>query len=144
LDAESAAAAASLSAEIFIVGGNIIRSADVRGSTRKIRRSIDTASGAEVRIEKRSKDEEIYELFMRVSTPNISNAMHRKGVMRGLKPLFEGIKMVGKAVTVQTFEGDWAKPVEATDVAKAGDVIVVYSGSKDVAPWGSWLHGVAR
>jgi len=81
---------------------------------------------------------------MRVSTPNISNAMHRKGVMRGLKPLFEGIKMVGKAVTVQTFEGDWAKPVEATDVAKAGDVIVVYSGSKDVAPWGSWLHGVAR
>ncbi|MHC1635659.1 MAG: 3-hexulose-6-phosphate synthase [Candidatus Methanospirareceae archaeon] len=149
LDAESAAAAASLGAEIFIVGGNIIRSADVRGSTRKIRQSIDTASGAEVRIEKRSKDEEIYELFMKVSTPNISDAMHRKGVMRGLKPLFEGIKMVGKAVTVQTFEGDWAKPVEATDVAKAGDVIVVYSGSKDVAPWGelaSWsckMKGIA-
>ena len=48
---------------------------------------------------------------------------------------------MGKAVTVQTFEGDWAKPVEATDVAKEGEVIVVYAGSKDVAPWGelaSW------
>ena len=30
-------------------------------------------------------------------------------------------KLVGKAVTVQTFEGDWAKPVEATDVAKEGE-----------------------
>jgi len=48
---------------------------------------------------------------------------------------------VGTAVVVQTFEGDWAKPVEATDVAKEGDVIVVYAGSKQVAIWGelaSW------
>jgi 3-hexulose-6-phosphate synthase/6-phospho-3-hexuloisomerase len=37
---------------------------------------------------------------------------------------------------VQTFEGDWAKPVEASDVAGKGDVIVVYNGSRHVAPWG--------
>lgn len=142
IDAEMAAEAVSLGAEVIIVGGNITRSAKVQESTRKIRESMDLTVGKDER-EKRKKtlDEEIFELFMQVSTPNISDAMHRKGVMRGIKPLFENIKLVGRAVTVQTFEGDWAKPVEATDVAKEGDVIVVYAGSKDVAPWGelaSW------
>jgi 3-hexulose-6-phosphate synthase/6-phospho-3-hexuloisomerase len=45
--------------------------------------------------------------------------------------------MVGKAVTVQTFAGDWAKPVEAIDRASAGDVIVINNdGGTHVAPWG--------
>ncbi len=143
IDAEIAAEAVDLGADIIIVGGNIIRTAKVKESTRRIRESIDSGikGRKEGKVQKRTLDEEIFELFMQVSTPNISDAMHRKGVMHGIKPLFENIKLVGKAVTVQTFEGDWAKPVEATDVAEAGDVIVVYAGSKDVAPWGelaSW------
>ncbi len=143
IDVEIAAEAVDLGADIVIVGGNITRSANVEDSTEKIRGSMDFGmAGKEERKKlKKTLDEEIFALFMQVSTPNISDAMHRKGVMRGIKPLFEDIKLVGKAVTVQTFEGDWAKPVEATDVAKEGDVIVVYSGSKDVAPWGelaSW------
>ncbi|MBN1763105.1 MAG: bifunctional hexulose-6-phosphate synthase/ribonuclease regulator [Methanomicrobia archaeon] len=143
IDAEIAAEAVTLGADVVIVGGNIIRTAKVEESTRKIRKSMDLRmvgkeKGART---KKALDEEIFELFMQVSTPNISDAMHRKGVMHGIRPLFEDIKLVGKAVTVQTFEGDWAKPVEATDVAKAGEVIVVYAGSKDIAPWGelaSW------
>jgi 3-hexulose-6-phosphate synthase/6-phospho-3-hexuloisomerase len=143
IDAETAAKAVQLGADIIIVGGNIIRTAKVRDSTRRIRESMDLILAGKEEREKRKKtrDEEIFELFMQVSTPNISDAMHRKGVLRGIKPLFENIKLVGKAVTVQTFEGDWAKPVEATDVAMEGDVIVVYAGSKEVAPWGelaSW------
>jgi len=144
MDAEMASEAVNLGAELIIVGGNIVRSAKVKESTIKIRKSMDlgiAGKEARKRIKKKTLDEQIFELFMQVSTPNISDAMHRKGVMRGIKPLFEDIKLVGKAVTVQTFEGDWAKPVEATDVAKEGDVIVVYAGSKDVAPWGelaSW------
>ena len=143
IDAEIAAEAVDLGAEVVIVGGNIIRTAKVKESTEKIREGMDsglTGKVARKRL-KKTLDEEIFALFMHVSTPNISDAMHRKGVMRGINPLFENIKLVGKAVTVQTFEGDWAKPVEATDVAKAGDVIVVYASSKDVAPWGelaSW------
>jgi 3-hexulose-6-phosphate synthase/6-phospho-3-hexuloisomerase len=142
IDAEMAAEAVSLGAEVVIVGGNITRSAKVQESARKIRERMDLTVGKKEREgRKKTVDEETFELFMQVSTPNISDAMHRKGVMRGIKPLFENIKLVGRAVTVQTFEGDWAKPVEATDVAKEGDVIVVYAGSKDVAPWGelaSW------
>ena len=141
MDATSVSDAVNFGADIIIVGGNITRSAQVKESTKKIRDGMDKEIGEAERSEKRTLDEDIFELFMQVSTPNISDAMHRKGVLRGIKPLFEGIKLVGKAVTVQTFEGDWAKPVEATDVAKAGDVIVVYAGAKDVAPWGelaSW------
>jgi len=143
LDVEMVSEAVSLGADVIIVGGNIIRSAKVKESTVKIRKSMDLgmAGKEEIKEMKRTLDEQIFELFMHVSTPNISDAMHRKGVMRGIKPLFENIKLVGKAVTVQTFEGDWAKSVEATDVAKEGDVLVVYAGSKDVATWGelaSW------
>ncbi|HUV03116.1 MAG TPA: 3-hexulose-6-phosphate synthase [Desulfobacteria bacterium] len=143
IDAEVAAEAVTLGADIVIVGGNIIRTAKVEESTRKIRESMDFGMAGKEKSARTKKtlDDEIFELFMQVSTPNISDAMHRKGVMHGIRPLFENVKLVGKAVTVQSFEGDWAKPVEATDVAKAGEVIVVYAGSKDIAPWGelaSW------
>jgi 3-hexulose-6-phosphate synthase/6-phospho-3-hexuloisomerase len=147
VDAELASEAVSLGADIIIVGGNITRSAKVKESTERIRGSMDfegeKGEGRRERVEWRGDtlDTQIFKLFMQVSTPNISDAMHRKGVMRGIKPLFDDIKLVGKAVVVQTFEGDWAKPVEATDVAKEGEVIVVYAGSKQVAIWGelaSW------
>ncbi|MEM2924410.1 MAG: 3-hexulose-6-phosphate synthase [Methanocellales archaeon] len=138
LDAESAAAAVKMGAEIVIVGGNIVRSAKVTESARRIREAIDKAAAGELKREykRKSMEEEIIELLWQVSTPNISDAMHRKGVMRDIKPVVGGVKMVGRAVTVQTFEGDWAKPVEAIDVAQKGDVIVIYNGSNYVAPWG--------
>ena len=53
--------------------------------------------------------------------------------------------MVGRAVTVVTRDGDWAKPVEAIDRAGPGDVVVVDAGGGHTAVWGelaSWsAHG---
>ncbi|OPY18661.1 MAG: Bifunctional enzyme Fae/Hps [Methanomethylovorans sp. PtaU1.Bin093] len=134
LDAAGCARAVQAGASIVIVGGNIIRSADVYASARKIRQSVDSPSV--VQVPKLSQDSEIRKLLMEVSTPNISDAMHRKGVMKDIRPMLKGKKMVGTAVTVQTFGGDWAKPVEAIDMAKEGDVIVIYNGRRDIAPWG--------
>jgi 3-hexulose-6-phosphate synthase/6-phospho-3-hexuloisomerase len=135
LDAASAAEAVRSGAGIVIVGGNIVRSGDVTASTRRIRRAIDrpgTRKGA-----RPSRDEEIRDLLAGVSTPNISDAMHRKGAMQGVLSICGDVKMAGKAVTVQTFAGDWAKPVEAIDLAGAGDVIVIDNdGGTHVAPWG--------
>lgn len=138
LDANSAKLGVGLGANIVIVGGNIVRSSNVTESARKIRESIDEASKSpmtELRPVK-SRDEEIREIFLKVSTPNISDAMHRKGAMKNIKPLCNKVKLVGTAVTVQTFEGDWAKTVEAIDVAEEGDVIVIYAGGAQVAVWG--------
>ncbi|MGB8215836.1 MAG: 3-hexulose-6-phosphate synthase [Candidatus Methanoperedens sp.] len=134
LDAESAAAAVLMGAQIVIVGGNIVRSSNVTASAKEIRESIDRpviAEEAETPI-----DEKTIELLKKVSTPNISDAMHRKGAMQNIRSICPGTKTAGKAVTVQTFPGDWAKAVEAIDVANPGDVIVIYNGSPHVAPWG--------
>jgi 3-hexulose-6-phosphate synthase/6-phospho-3-hexuloisomerase len=88
-------------------------------------------------IEKKSPDEEIRSLLLLVSAPNITDAMHRKGAMSGILSICGNVKMVGKAVTVQTVAGDWAKPVEAIDVAGENEVIVINNdGAVHIAPWG--------
>jgi 3-hexulose-6-phosphate synthase/6-phospho-3-hexuloisomerase len=134
MDAASAADAVASGAAIVIVGGSIVRSANVTESARKIRESIDVAQASTA--PKMSVEEEIVSLLRSVSSSNISDAMHRQGAMRGIHPLIPGKKIVGKAITVQTFAGDWAKPVEAIDMAGPGDVLVIYNGSNNIAPWG--------
>jgi 3-hexulose-6-phosphate synthase/6-phospho-3-hexuloisomerase len=135
IDAAGAGDAVRSGADIIIVGGWIIRSADVTGSTKKIRSAMDNPSIQS--LEKKSPDEEIRSLLMQVSAPNITDAMHRKGAMSGIVSMCGNVKMVGRAVTVQTFPGDWAKPVEAIDVARKNEVIVINNdGATHVAPWG--------
>ncbi len=135
IDAGGAGDAVQSGADIVIVGGWITRSADVIGSTRKIRSELDNPSIKPV--EKKSPDEEILALLMQVSAPNVSDAMHRKGAMSGIVSICGNVKMVGRAVTVQTLAGDWAKPVEAIDVARKDEVIVINNdGATHIAPWG--------
>jgi 3-hexulose-6-phosphate synthase/6-phospho-3-hexuloisomerase len=134
LDANSAVHAVKAGARIVIVGGNITRSDNVTEAARKIRQSVDSPDTVEIH-SAGTIDQEIRAILKEVSTSNISDAMHRKGAMKGIHPLIRG-KMVGTAVTVQAFPGDWAKTVEAIDIAKEGDVIVIYNESKDIACWG--------
>ncbi|SFM77580.1 3-hexulose-6-phosphate synthase [Methanolobus profundi] len=134
LDSGSCSDAVSAGADIVIVGGNIVRSSDVTASAKVIRESVDSPSSAPV--VKRSIDAEIRSILEGISTANISDAMHRKGAMQDISSMLPGKRMIGTAVTVQTFKGDWAKAVEAIDEAKEGDVIVIYNGSRHVAPWG--------
>ncbi|MFA5347091.1 MAG: 3-hexulose-6-phosphate synthase [Methanoregula sp.] len=135
IDAGGAGDAVRCGADIVIVGGWITRSADVTGSTRKIRSELDNPSIKPV--EKKSPDEEILALLMQVSAPNVSDAMHRKGAMSGIVSICGNVKMVGRAVTVQTMAGDWAKPVEAIDIARKDEVIVINNdGATYIAPWG--------
>lgn len=134
LDAENAAQAVKAGAKIVIVGGNITRSDNVTEAAKKIRQSVDSPDTVEIR-DTTTIDQEIREILKDVSTSNISDAMHRKGAMKGIHPVIRG-KIVGTAITVQAFAGDWAKTVEAIDMAKKGDVIVIYNESKDIACWG--------
>ncbi|MEI6292221.1 MAG: orotidine 5'-phosphate decarboxylase / HUMPS family protein [Methanomicrobiales archaeon] len=135
LDSVTAAEAVRAGADIVIVGGWITRSADVRSSTSLIRASVDTAG--DVATKGIPAREDIRDIFQKVSSPNISDAMHRKGAMNGIFSLCGDVKMIGQAVTVQTFAGDWAKPVEAIDIAGPGDVIVINNDAgTHVAPWG--------
>jgi 3-hexulose-6-phosphate synthase/6-phospho-3-hexuloisomerase len=62
--------------------------------------------------------------------------MHRERELEGIHAVVPGVKMVGKALTVRTAPGDWAKPVEAIDEAEEGDVIVVDAYGIGPAVWG--------
>ena len=123
IDADSAGQAVQSGASIVIVGGNIIRSRDVTASTKAIRDAIDRPKAIMARLV--PVEDQIREILSRVSAPNVTDAMHRKGAMEGIFSICRDIKVAGKAVTVQTFAGDWAKPVEAIDIAQPGNVIVI-------------------
>jgi len=139
LDAERAALCASLGADIIIVGSNITKSGNVKASTEKVKAAVSKAEVEEVR--RKSIDEEIREILLKVSTPNISDAMHRAYSMRNIHSIVTGKKVVGRAVTVNTMDGDWAKTVEAIDVAGKGDVIVIKCSGDNEAVWGELATG---
>jgi 4-hydroxy-4-methyl-2-oxoglutarate aldolase len=68
----------------------------------------------------------------------ISDCMGRFNAMTSdMKPLFEGIRLVGTAVTVKTLASDLAAAFKAIDLCKPGDVVVIDShGSVNTAFWG--------
>jgi len=134
INSESARKVVEAGAEIVIVGGAIIKAPDVEDAARRIKEAM---SGVEVKTELYRKygEDELREAFMKVSTSNLSDAMHRKNAIGDLIKIGGG-KMVGRAVTVRTMDGDWAKAVEAIDYTSPGDVIVIDAGDGKTAVWG--------
>ena len=68
----------------------------------------------------------------------VSDCMGRFNAMTSdMKPLFEGIRLVGTAVTVKTIAADLAAAFKAIDICRPGDIIVIDShGSIHTAFWG--------
>mgnify|MGYP001791777028 FL=1 len=144
INSETAARAASAGADIIVVGGAIIKAADSEIAAKQIRKAIDSRLEVKTTFYKRANLDNIRTVLEAVSTANISDALHRGGDVPGLKPVFPGIRMVGPAVTVRTYPGDWAKPVEAIDTAKEGDVLVIDAGGVGPAVWGELATHSAR
>ena len=150
LNSETVAQAVKAGARIIIVGGAIIKAEKVAEATRTIRKALDARIRIPTGLYKKYRKEELFAAFGKVSTPNIADAMQKRGVMKGVVPRNpHPVKMVGRALTVKTADGDWAKPVEAIDRAGKGDVIVIDVGGGPTAVWGelaSWsckVKGVA-
>jgi 3-hexulose-6-phosphate synthase/6-phospho-3-hexuloisomerase len=146
LNSETAYKAREAGADIIIVGGALYKSKSPEESARTIWKAINEAKSIKTDLFKKYGEEELFEVFMKVSTPNISDAMHREGEIQGIFPIWIGtekepLKFAGKAVTVRAYNGDWSKPVEAIDVANKGEVIVIDSCEGKDAVWGelaSW------
>ncbi|MFH0785864.1 MAG: RraA family protein [Pseudomonadota bacterium] len=68
----------------------------------------------------------------------ISDCMGRFNAMTSdMRPLFDGIRFVGTAVTVKTLAADLAAAFKAIDVCQPGDIVVIDShGSVNTAFWG--------
>ena len=147
LNSETVAQAVRAGAQVLIVGGAITKSPNIVEATRTIRRAIETQKEVATELFRRYAGDDIRQAFLKVSSPNVTDAMQRQGAMHGLLPRLKDrtVRIAGPAVTVVTRDGDWAKPVEAIDRAGPGDVLVIDAGGGTTAVWGelaSWsAHG---
>ncbi|MEW6755494.1 MAG: 3-hexulose-6-phosphate synthase [Candidatus Latescibacterota bacterium] len=144
LNSETAALAAAAGADVVVVGGAITKAVDPRQATADIRRAIDSRQGLATTLFRRTGADSVREALGRVRTCNLSDGAHRQPCLEGIGPLVPGAQACGPAVTVRTVAGDWAKPVEAIDVARPGDVIVVDAGGSAPAVWGELATESAR
>lgn len=136
ITSETAADAVTNGASVVIVGGSITKAPNAAKATRAIRTALDTGEKVATTFYRRATAETIRDILAQVSAANVSDAMHRGGVAPGLHPITPGMRCFGRAVTVRTAPGDWAKPVEAIDMAGPGDVLVIDVGGVTPAVWG--------
>jgi 3-hexulose-6-phosphate synthase/6-phospho-3-hexuloisomerase len=136
LNSETVAEMIRVGACIIIVGGAITKAKNVTEATRTIKKAILQKKSIKTDLFKKYDTTQLYEAFQRVSTPNISDAMHKQGALQGIRPITPGFHMVGRALTVRTIDGDWAKPIEAIDKAENGWVLVVDVNQGKTAVWG--------
>jgi len=136
INSETAAAAVAAGANVIIVGGAIIKAIDVKQAAADVRKAVDTGKAVASELFKRGTAESIRKVLQTVRSSNVSDGAHRQPCLAGIRPLVEGAKICGPAVTVRTVPGDWAKPVEAIDTAVEGDVIVIDAAGQPPAIWG--------
>ncbi|MHA1797210.1 MAG: 3-hexulose-6-phosphate synthase [Candidatus Helarchaeota archaeon] len=140
INSETAPKGVEAGADVIIVGHAITAATDPEEAARTIKDAMLTGKPKKSKLMKKYAEEELFKVFELVSTPNISDAMHRKPCMVGINSIKLGSKLVGRAITVRCYNGDWSKTVEAIDIGGEGDVIVVEEGG-DIAVWGelaSW------
>jgi 3-hexulose-6-phosphate synthase/6-phospho-3-hexuloisomerase len=142
LNSETVGEVVKAGASIVVVGSAIIKSPDIAEAASVMKKAITEGISIPSELFQKYSQKDLQKAFLRISTPNIADAMHTKGAMKGIIPrINHGVRMAGRAITVKTIDGDWAKPVEAIDRCEEGDVIVIEAGGGNVAIWGelaSW------
>ena len=144
ITSETAPIAVAHGARVVIIGGAITKAVDAVAATRAIRNALDSGVGVETQLFRRATTDTIRDILSQVSTANVSDAMHRGGVAPGIRPLAPGMRCVGRALTVRTAPGDWAKPVQAIDMAGPGEVLVIDAGGVAPAVWGELASNSAK
>ena len=77
---------------------------------------------------------------MELSTSQISDAMEsllgNSGVIPGIKPLKNGFNINGKVMTAKTSSEDWGTVLDAIELTKSGEILLLQSEDDDKAIWG--------
>ena len=145
LNARTAPRAVEAGADVLIVGGAITKASDAEAATREILEAMRTGvAGASEVADRVSAEADLRRIFTEVSTANVSDAMHRAPSLSGLLATQPEARIAGRAVTVRTVPGDWAKPVEGIDACEPGDVLVIDAGGVPPAVWGELATNSAR
>ena len=144
INSENAVDLVKAGASIIIVGSAITKAKNVTKATQNIKKAIIDKKIVDSDLFKKYNKNQIKKAFSFVSTPNISDAMHKTGAMVDIRPVKLGFHMVGKALTVRTIDGDWAKPVEAIDQADKENVLVIDVNGGKTAIWGELATNSAK
>lgn len=145
INSETAPEAVKAGASIIIVGGAINKAKDAKKAAETIKSSILQLKKIKTELFKRGDIKDIKNILMKVSAANASDALHRSGALNGIKTVNPGLKICGQALTVRTYPGDWAKPVEAIDIAEEDQVIVIDAGGVGPSVWGELAtHGAIQ
>jgi len=132
LTPENVSKAVAGGAEILIIGGAITKAPDAKKTAAEFKKRLSEKNGKA----SAKKEDGVEDILRKVSTSNVSDAMHRRGEMHGLRPISFKRKFFGRAFTVRAYPGDWSKTVQAIDAANKGDVIVIDAHESEVALWG--------
>ncbi len=136
INSETVVDAVNAGAKIMVVGGAICKATDIKTAVGNLKKAISNREKIAENFFKRTSSDDVREILEKVSTANISDGSHRLKGIAGINSIDLEMKIIGRAVTVRTYPGDWAKPVEAIDIAEQGDVIVIDSGGVGPAVWG--------
>ena len=136
INSETAPQALAAGASIVIVGGALTKAPDAKAATETILQAMRSGEAIASEAFKRGGAEQIREMLEKCEAAQVTDAMHRGGWVEGIRPLFPGARCIGPALTVWTYPGDWAKPVEAIDQAAPGTVLFVDVRGEGPAVWG--------
>lgn len=87
----------------------------------------------------------LLEAFEGLPTSTLSDAMGRHGAMEAsIRPIYDGIRMVGCALTVLCFPGDNVMTHKALTIVAPGDVLIVDDGDYNTGCFGHKSAMLAR
>lgn len=83
-----------------------------------------------------------------ISTSQISDALKNLtgeyGVIPGVKPIKDNLKISGRAVTVKTQQDDWGTSLKAIETAKKGEIVFICCDGDEVGVWGELFSKYAQ
>ncbi|MDD4185824.1 MAG: orotidine 5'-phosphate decarboxylase, partial [Candidatus Methanomethylophilaceae archaeon] len=85
ITAETAGMYVEAGAQVIIVGGGIMKTADITAATAAVKAAMGGAK-IDTGLSRKYGENELFEAFSKVSTCNISDAFHKRGVMIGITP----------------------------------------------------------
>lgn len=135
ISAATAGQALQFGARIVIVGGAITKAPDGQAAAKQIRAAMSGAKVDASQFQRVTRDT-LLTALKQVSAANVSDAMHRGGVLPHIRGVRPGLRFAGPAFTCRSMPGDWSKPVLAIDAAQPGDVLVIDSFGVGPAVWG--------
>jgi len=133
INTETAPKAAEMGASIIIVGSSITKSPNPREAAKAIRESLKKKIVVLADFKREEKPESAFE---KVTSSNLADAMHGENALIGIRRITGKGNVYGRIVTVKTYSGDWAKAVEAIDIANEGDIILIDAQGMEKAVWG--------